>query len=471
MPAKPDPYAELEKTWHPARLIPTTGIGGQEEQERRATSSLLAVMHGVPQFARALLSHVGAPAGRVATYQEVQLRDGDEVVSIPDGAIVVERGKTRWRCLVEVKTSGAPLRSEQISRYLDLARMNAFDAVLTISNHITSGPDDSPVQVDGRRTRRVALRHLSWSQVLTDAIVQHRHVGVTDPDQAWILGELIAYLDNERSGAGGFEDMGDKWVGVRDGARQLTLRANDPGVREVASRWEQFVQYVCQGLQRDLGRDVVPIWERGLVPDARIERRVRGLAEAGRLEGTIRVPDAAAPIQIEADLRARLLTTSMVFDAPREGRAKTRISWLLRQLPDALVELRVDAWFANTKETTSQLLGAVRERPERLLLPSDPRREPRSFAVALARELGPKRGRGPGSFVHDSRTQTLDFYRLVVQQLRAWAPAPPRLPEEPKAGPAVATAAPPDFSATDAREPGEGKDPETVSPQESLSRR
>ena len=33
-----------EESWHAARLIPTSGISGAEEQERRATSALLAVM-------------------------------------------------------------------------------------------------------------------------------------------------------------------------------------------------------------------------------------------------------------------------------------------------------------------------------------------------------------------------------------------------------------------------------------------
>jgi len=31
---------------------------------------------------------------------------------------------------------------------------------------------------------------------MTEAIEQHRHRGISDPDQAWILGELIAYLDS-----------------------------------------------------------------------------------------------------------------------------------------------------------------------------------------------------------------------------------------------------------------------------------
>ncbi len=91
--AKSDPNPE--ESWSPARLIPTSGIGGQPEQERRATSALLAVMRAVPEFGRALLAYTGAPGGRISTFTEVQLKDAEGKVSIPDGAIVVERGKTR----------------------------------------------------------------------------------------------------------------------------------------------------------------------------------------------------------------------------------------------------------------------------------------------------------------------------------------------------------------------------------------
>ncbi len=41
-----------EDTWLAARLIPTSGINGADEQERRATSALLAVMSAVREFGR-----------------------------------------------------------------------------------------------------------------------------------------------------------------------------------------------------------------------------------------------------------------------------------------------------------------------------------------------------------------------------------------------------------------------------------
>ncbi len=53
--------ASVATGWPHARLIPTYGIRSQEEQEKRATSCLLAVMHGVPEFGHALLGELGAP--------------------------------------------------------------------------------------------------------------------------------------------------------------------------------------------------------------------------------------------------------------------------------------------------------------------------------------------------------------------------------------------------------------------------
>jgi hypothetical protein len=419
-----------EDGWYEARLIPVAGIRGQEEQEKRATSALLAVMRAVPEFGRALLADLGTPRGQIRTYAEVQLRAGDGKLSIPDGAIVVERGARRWRALVEVKTGSAVLRSEQVSRYLDMARDHGFDALVTISNEITPSPEHLPVAVDRRKTRRVAAYHLSWWRIMTEAILQHRHRGIDDPDQAWILGELIAYLDHEKSGASGFQDMGQSWVKVRDGARQGTLRAGDAVVGEVADRWMQFMDYLALGLSQDLGTDVAPLRPRRQSMTERHASLVDMLASEGCLRGGARVPNAIAPVEIRADLRARQVTTSVTFDAPREGRPSARINWLLRQLRDAPGSLRIEVAFANTRETTSLLLGEAREYPQRLLA-SDPRREPRVMTVALTRPMGQKGGKIRGSFVGDLRHQLIEFYGEIVQRLKPWQAKAPRLPTPP----------------------------------------
>jgi hypothetical protein len=448
--------------WHPARLIPTAGIRNREEQEKRATSCLLAVMRAVPEFGHALLKELGAPKSPVIeTFAEVRFKDTAGKTVIPDGAIVCERGSRRWTCLVEVKTAGAELKPEQVASYLDVARENGFDGVLTISNQITASSVESPVAVDGRKLKRTALWHFSWWRIITEAIVQSRYRGISDPDQAWILGELIAYLDNEASGAGGFEDMGEKWVGVRRAAHDGTLRGSDPDARLVAERWEQFTQYLCLGLSQDLGESVTSPRPRKQSASGQLDELVKSLATTGVLEATLRVPHAVGDLRIQADLRARQTRTSVAVDAPQDGRAATRISWLVRQLTDAPDDLRIEVSYPSARDTTSALLGQVREQPERLLYAADPKRAPRSFVVTLSRPMGQKRGKDEGSFVRATRQQTFAFYRELVQNLKRWQARAPRLREEPlpEDVPETPQSDPPPFVAADEREIGEAIDP------------
>jgi hypothetical protein len=413
---------EQEK-WIPARLIPTAGIRGQEEQERRATSALLAVMTAVPEFARAVLGHMGAPRGGVSSFCEVPLKTANGHSNRPDGAVVVERGKTRWASLVEVKTGKAELRTEQMAGYIDLARAHGFDGVLSISNQITSGPDELPYDVDRRKVGKLTVRHLSWWQILTEAVVQYEHRGISDPDQQWILGELIAYLSNEASGASGFSDMGPEWVSVREAVAGGLLKPQDPGALAVAERWNQFTRYLCLSLSQALGADVKP---HGKFDSQAAARR---LCADGVLTSIIRVPDAVGLLTLEADLRAARFSTGIVVDAPRDKqRAVAPINWLLRQLDRAVSGQIVEVAFASSKETVAKNLSDV-ESPDDLLSPTDKKRMPRRFTVTVSRKMGVRRAGGRG-FITEAERQVVDFYRDVVQGLKAWRPAAPKLPHE-----------------------------------------
>lgn len=425
------PAKGFEAEWVPARLIPTAGIRGQAEQESRATSALLAVLTAVPAFAQRFLRAMDAPSGRVQTFTEVRLKGGDGKTHIPDGAIVVERGSRRWSCLIEVKTDAARLEADQVHRYLDMARQHGFDGVLTLSNDIGADPDALPFKLNGQKVGKLTIRHISWWQVLTEAVIQHRFRGIDDPDQAWILGELIRYLTDERSGAGGFEGMGPDWVRLRDAARNGTLRSSDSEASSVAARWEQLIEFLCLNLSQELGVDVRRIRPRGKSPGDRLDEAVAVLVTDGKLHSAVRVPEAVGPIEIEADLRSRRLTTSVGIDAPRDRKRPTaRINWLLRQLNDAPDDLRIDVRFPRRREGQSALLGDSRDAPEYLLLPSDPKCEPSSFVLARSESIGTKGGRGEGSFVDETCKQATRFYRDLVQGLRPPQPVAPQLADE-----------------------------------------
>jgi hypothetical protein len=81
-----------------------------------------------------------------------------------------------------------------------------------------------------------------------------------------------------------------------------------------------------------------------------------------------------------------------------------------------------------------------------------------SFRLTVSKDLGMKRGRQTGSFVLESKNQTSDFYRSIVQGLRAWAPAAPKLPAPATGATPAASPEPPPFSSGD-RDFGEAVEP------------
>jgi hypothetical protein len=120
-----------EESWNAARLIPTSGISGADEQERRATSALLAVLSAVKEFSRAILAPLGAPAGQVECFIEVPFKVADTTV-YPDGLVRVTRGQRSWAALVEVRTGNNDLKTEQLKTYLDIARDSDYDVAIQV---------------------------------------------------------------------------------------------------------------------------------------------------------------------------------------------------------------------------------------------------------------------------------------------------------------------------------------------------
>ena len=416
-----------EDTWQVARLIPTSGISGQDEAERRATSALLAVLSVVKEFGNGLLKPLGAMIATLETFIEVPFKLEDRTV-IPDGLIRVKRGAKQWVALVEVKTGTATLTKEQLESYLDVARENGFDAVLTISNEIAYAPGVHPTNVDKRRLKKVALHHVSWSEVLTLAVQQRVHKGVSDPEQAWILGELIRYLEHKKSGAQDFEDMGDSWTAVRDSVLHGTLRANDKGLADVVVRWEQLLQFLALRMGRELGVDVQVVRNRKEVaePGLRLASQTVEAVERARFTGVLKIPQSVSDLTIVADLRGGRILVSADIDAPNEGRQTTRVSWLLRQLKDAPDKLRLDSWSQGSRTSMSELLGVVRENPEKLI--EDQQKGLRMFRITATSTLGPKRGAGAGGFIDSVISAVAGFYETVVQDLRPFVSRAPQLP-------------------------------------------
>lgn len=403
--------------WQPARLFPVAGIGNGEEQERRATSALLATMRIVREFGAALVARCGGPRGAIATFIEVPFGQ-DEGAYRPDGVIEVTRGQQSWTALVEVKTASGRLNSEQIDHYVDIARARRFDAVITISNELLGGDADHPVSIDRRKLQRVSLHHLSWDQIRAEALLTARHRGVADRSQAEVLEEFIRYINHARSGMTGMGDMGPNWVKVRDGVKARTARPGDKATGEVSAHFDELIQHVGYYLTGILGVEVRALPPRE-APDHASRRQQ--LADSGLLFGRLRVPGAVDCIVLSADLRTDKVSAAITIPAPRgETRPLTRATWLLRQLPEhARGSIRIEAQPAGTRATTTAaLLAKAREDPACLLPPDQ--RDIRSFTIYMVDSLGAKRASGTGTLIGSVKGLTTRFYADVVQYLRPW---------------------------------------------------
>ncbi|MFC7563932.1 TerD family protein [Actinomadura namibiensis] len=411
-----------DPAWQAARLFPVTGLRNDQEREARATATLLAVMAQVPEFGRRMTARFNAPAGTVQTFTETSFRHGDGRVR-PDGVIRVARAGRIWTALVETKTGGNPLRREQIESYLEVAARHGYETVITLSNDL--GIDgEHPLDLDRRRLRKVALRHLSWAEVAHEAHMLCHHHGVADPAHAWLLNELLHYLRLPGAGCQGFQDMGPAWVPVRNAVTAGTLRLGDKRAMPVAESWEKLIRQLCLRLSGETGVTIAPVLRRRRDGDAAVRRlqTVASLVERGRMSAEIRLPGAAGPVLVEADLRTGQIETTVEVPAAARARALTRVQWLLRQLTDAPPELRVEALGPGERTGPCELLANLVSEPG-LLVP-EAGAEIATFRLTLPTPMGAKRGTEESGFVRSVDMAMDRFHQRVLRALRIEAPAP-----------------------------------------------
>ncbi|HEY8527241.1 MAG TPA: hypothetical protein VIL48_19890 [Acidimicrobiales bacterium] len=421
----------MAESFQIARLIPVSGISNNVEAEMRATSALLSVLTIVRDFSVAVLSPFGASTAKKATVEafiETSFKLDDGTVVRPDGLIQVTYGSSVWKALVEVKTGSNLLQAEQITNYLNVARRQGIDAVLTISNEIGIGAQHPCDGVRVRANSKVLLGHLSWTELLAHAVKAKVHRGVSDPEQAWILGELIRYLEHPASGAMELHDMGPNWAAARDAVRAGTLRRNSAECREIAQRWDQLIRFAALGLGSSTGADVQPVVARAHSdPIVRLNHLADRLTTDGQLDGCIRVPGAVGDLAVTADLRARQISMSTDISAPTDRGSRARVTWLLRQLgPDTPADVTIESWPRKARQPLVAGLAAAQE--DRDVLLDSERREIMRFRLVRRTEMGQNRkdgGRSPG-FIESTVDAITSFYSDVVQQVAPWTARPPQ---------------------------------------------
>ncbi len=414
-----------------AALFPVLSEGSKE---KRAVSILLACMEQVPELARTLLQGQGAPFGKRS-----RLRAWTEAGPVgkrgsvrPDGRIEIESSRgQKWTALLEAKIGKADLDISQIEAYLKEGRAAGADAVITISNDFAVLANHHPTY-RGKIPKGMTLLHWSWISILTKCRLLTHGDEIEDRDHRWIIEHLERFLGDPSTGVARFDRMPAAWKEVTEAvaATGAGVKKTSEAALTVAAGWLQE--------SRDLGLQLTRLVHQPVSiklnraerddPELLIKRVVESLCNDGRLEVEYLIPDSVSSLKVRADLKSRMLTSSMTIGAPEDRKtAKARVIWLRRQLKETNEDgIHINALFGR-REWILKSLAAVREDPA--FAKDDSKICPSRFEVMLISDLG-RRMNGPRTMVQELEKHVPKFYKEVGQNLRAWMPSAPKVPAQ-----------------------------------------
>ena len=409
-----------------ARLFPALSEKGKEG---RAASIFLACLAHIPEFAHEMLAPLGRSIGKrssLVALTEVQFPNAKD--ERPDGLIAVRTGGAYWTALVEFKVGGT-LETDQVERYLRIARENKIDAVITISNDIVPTPDVSPVNVNGQLKRSVQLFHVSWMQILSCLQLLVAMDAIGDSDHRMIVREFIRFLAHPSTGIKGFEQMPKEWADVVEACRdRKALRRTGADERAVVDGWIQEERELAFILSAQTGTvaQVARSRAENASHQAIVERHLTSLTDSYLLTTKIDVEAAAAPIAVELDLQSRTVRFSVEIQAPKDKtQPKACVTWLTRQLKDREVaNLEIEATWPGRRATSHASFADALEDPYSLIEDRSGGLPTRFRLVAkheLQRAFSSRKG-----IISAVEDGIRAFYRDVGQHVVGWVASPPR---------------------------------------------
>ncbi|PHZ86153.1 hypothetical protein CRD36_05640 [Paremcibacter congregatus] len=331
--------------------------------------------------------------------------------------------------MIEAKIGNSTLNEEQICRYLELAKIHNFDAVVTISNQFAVLATHHPIKVSKKLTRRVDLFHWSWTYLRTQADYQLRVEENIDAEQKYILEEMVRYFDHKSSGVQSFDSMNKEWrnVCLKVKNKERLLKTTDE-ILNTVSAWHQEQRDLSLMLTRELGAPVNIKLSRAHKSDseARLKDDSAFLCEKETLICQLHIPDAASVLTIDASLANRTISCSMEVLAPGDKKTtKARVNWLVRQF--AKIEpgaIRVGAKWPGGSQITWSYLENLRDDPSTIQT-ENPNLVPHRFIVQTVLDMAGKFS-GQRTFIEGLEKTVAEFYHSVGENLTEWVPPAPK---------------------------------------------
>lgn len=417
-----------------ARLFPVLST---TSKEGRTTSIVLACLAKVDEFGANLMQSIGQRAGvrtKLETYTEVVLKNRPtDSKDRPDGLIILRTGKREWKALVEAKIGSSELEAPQIEKYRRLAKDNGIDAVISISNQFTTTPTSHPIEDVQKSKSRIPVFHWSWMYILTIADLLISQENVADTDQSMLLNELRRFLSHESAGVKGFHRMPKEWVEInRLVSSGGVIPAKSPDATAVVSAWHQETRDLSFILSRMTETHVSERLSRKHQNDLtlRAKDEISALRDNQHLTASLEIPDAAAPLEVTADITRRCIDVGMTLRATEDKvTTKARLNWLLKQIKiDNTDDLFIRLMWPGRNDPTQFPAAILKEDPDKAAEGKD-NLAPHSFHVFHSKHLG-ARFTQQANFITDLEDIVPAFYRDIGSNLTAWKKSAPKIKED-----------------------------------------
>lgn len=413
-----------------ARLIPFFKPG----DEMALTSVILSSIRLINEFRKKIFSDcklIGG--GQIYVFTEVSFFQFPE--SRVDGLLlIVKSGVIKDAAIFEMKNGNDMLDKEQIERYQEVAKTYSIPKLITISNQFVSEPTQCPVSI--KIIKNVDIFHFSWSYLLTVAhvLLFENDTNIEDEDQVEIMHEVVNYLEYDKSGVFGFNQMRAGWSETIEKINAgANLKNNDPYVCDAVCSWQQEEKDMALILSRQLGVlvDSGETKYKGNLK-ARLEDDKKSLINEKQLVSTLRVRDAVSDIKIMGLLEKRTVEMFVTLKAPHDKTLRGQLGWVKRQIENC--KKKNEATFDKLKKGIL-IETKIKNSPkaERIsILNFDElfdilkNKEIREFRIILMKDFG-KKFASPKKFVELIEHMLIDFYSGIIQYLYKWEPSAPKM--------------------------------------------
>ena len=366
------------------RLIPNF-----KQTERRLLSVFLALLSISPQVRGHFLKSCGYNSGltcKFSSAMEVSYKGSQMPELRPDGLIVCQKGKTNWAAFIEAKSEKKQIRTDQITNYLDLAKLAGVENIITISNEFARVPFEPPYHVDGKKSRSINVIHFAWADIRTSLELARNELDLSDVESS-LVAECLEYFWDEKSGILTFDLMPEVWPGfVESASTVLGFNSNFKGFSDVVYGWQQERRDLCSKLTRLLGVDVELRHRAGVraTEKDRTNADKQDLANDYKLHANYFFKHVKRGLDVELNLHASRMIASLAIPLPRDKGARATISWLCKVLssnPIANASLLVD-WPGRGNDA-DLMVSRLIEEPE--VVSDGQKSAPKSISLVLSR--------------------------------------------------------------------------------------